>query len=181
MPFCVRNGVLKLKDNLWRKFERVVKPWQLVLAFVIILLFGLYKEANAEANVELGGTFLSGEFSDGGMLVLNETFDDKWVLGMGLTSPQRVEDRKGNVYTPRENLFIHGQRLVGITDNIDFGLGVGYFNATTRWNGSNFVASMSIEYDISENWSVKYRHFSNAGSASPNMGQDAFLVSYSFK
>lgn len=151
----------------------------MVLAFLVILLFGFYKEANAEINVEAGGTFLSGEYSEGQMLVLNETWD-KWRLGMGIVTEQEVTDRHGNFHEVRENLFIHGQRLVSITKNLDFGLGVGYFNAKTRWNGSNFVASMSVEYALDDKWSLKYRHFSNAGSATPNMGQDAFLVSYSF-
>ena len=165
--------------NLWRKIEEFVKPWMLVLAFIVLILFGFYKEANAEVTVELGPTFLSGEFSKSGGLVINETFD-KYRVGLGLTGTQRVKDRAGDVYHPRANLFLHAQRIVGISRNINFGLGVGYFNAKTRWNGSNFVASLSLEYTLNEKWSLNYRHFSNAGSAAPNMGQDIFLIGYTF-
>ena len=164
----------------WRKFEELVKPWMLVVVFVLLLLFGFYKEANAEVSVELGATFLSGEFSDGGGLLLSETFDDKWRIGMGFTSEQVVTDRSNDTYHVRNNLFVHGQRLVPITRNLDFGIGVGYFNATTRWNGSHFVASLSMEYSLNDKWSLNYRHWSNAGSASPNMGQDLFSVGYKF-
>lgn len=167
--------------NLWRKFEEVVKPWVMVLIFILLLLWGLSKEANAgETSVELGPTFLSGELSKSAALVLNETWDDRWRVGLGLIGPQEVVDRSGTKYDVRSNLFVHGQRLVGITENLDFGVGVAYFNAKTRWNGSNFVASLSVEYNMGDRWQLLYRHWSNAGSASPNMGQDVFLVGYKF-
>ena len=166
--------------NLWRKFESIVKPWMIVAIFVLIFLFGFWKESRAEVNVEVGATFLSGEFSDGAMLLMNETWEDKWRIGMGVSSPQEVTDRHENFHKVNENLFVHGQRLVSITEKWSLGLGVGYFNAKTRWNGSNFVASMSVEYDFNDNWGLKYRHWSNAGSATPNMGQDVFLISYTF-
>lgn len=170
-------------SNLWRKFEGVVKPWQIVAVFVLLLLFGLYKEAKAEevASVEFGGTFLSGEFSKGAMMVLNYTWDDRWRVGMGVSSKQEVTDRYENFHEVNENLFVHGQRLVEITPKLDLGLGVGYFNALTRWNGSHFVASMSVEYELNKNWSLNFRHWSNSGSASPNMGQDLFTIGYSFE
>ena len=170
-------------SNLWRKFESIVKPWQIVAVFILILLFGLYHEGHAEevVNVEVGPTFLSGEFSQGAILVLNSTWDDRWRVGMGVVAPQEVTDRYNNFHEVNENLFVHGQRIVEITPKIDLGLGVGYFNALTRWNGSHFVASMSVEYELSKNWSLNYRHWSNAGSASPNMGQDAFTIGYSFE
>lgn len=165
--------------NLWRKFEEIVKPWMMVALFILILLFGFWKESKADVQVELGPTFLSGEFSDGAALVLNEDWG-KWRIGMGVIGPQEVTDRSGTTYDVRTNLFVHGQRIVAITDNLDFSLGVGYMNALTRWNGTKFVASMSVEYSLNDHWSINYRHFSNAGSASPNMGQDIFLVGYKF-
>ena len=166
--------------NAWRKFEEMVKPRMLVAIFILLLLFGFYKEAHAEVSVEVGPTFLSGEFSDGGGLLVNETFNDKWRIGMGFISEQEVTDRSDDTYHVRNNLLVHGQRLVPLTRNLDLGIGVGYFNAKTRWNGSNFVASLSMEYSLNDKWSINYRHWSNAGSASPNMGQDLFTVGYRF-
>ena len=166
--------------NLWRRIEEKVKPWMMVLAFIIILLFGFWKESKAEVSVELGPTFLSGQFSDGAALVLNETFHDKYRVGMGVIAPQEVTTRGGNLHKIKTNLFVHGQRVVAISEKFDFGIGVGYFNAVSRWNGSKFVASLSIEYNINEDWSINFRHWSNAGSASPNMGQDLFTVGYKF-
>lgn len=169
-------------DNLWRKFERIVRPWMMVLLFIIILIFGFMRESRADVvSVELGPTMLSGELSEGAVLMVNQTWDERWRLGMGYVAEQKVTPRREPEMEVRPNLFIHGQRIVGITENFDLGLGVGYFNAKTRWNGSQFVASMSIEYSINDNWSLQFRHFSNAGSASPNMGQDMFTIGYSFR
>ena len=169
-------------DNLWRKFERIVKPWMIVLLFVIILLFGFHKEGKADevVSAEIGPTLLSGQFSEGAMLLVNYTWDDRWRIGMGVSSEQKVTPRNSPETNVRQNLYVHGQRLVHITSKLDFGLGVGYFNATTRWNGTNFVASMSVEYNFTDKWKLSFRHFSNAGSGSPNMGQDVLLIGYSF-
>jgi hypothetical protein len=153
----------------------------MVLAFIIILLLGFHKEANADVTVEIGPTFLSGELSKSGALIVNQDYG-KWRVGMGLTGAQRVVPRTEPETKVRQNLFVHGQRVVEIADNWDLGLGVAYFNARTRWNGTNFVASMSIEYGKTrwEHLRIRYRHFSNAGSASPNMGQDILLVGWRF-
>jgi len=168
--------------NLWRKFESVVKPWMIVVLFILVLLFGFYKESKAESvvSVELGPTLLSGEFSEGAALIVNQTWDERWRLGMGYISEQKVTPRREAETSVRANLFVHGQRIVSITDRIDLGLGVGYFNAKTRWNGSNFTASLSIEYSFSDRWGVNFRHWSNAGSATPNMGQDVFTAVWRF-
>lgn len=171
------------ETNLWRKVEAIFKPWMLVLAFLLVLLFAFHKEARAESvvSVELGPTFLSGEFSKSGMLILNQTWDDHWRIGMGVSGEQRVVPRREPETVVRANLFVHGQRVVALGEHFDLGIGVGYFNAKTRWNGSNFVASLSVEYSFSDRWGINYRHWSNAGSASPNMGQDVFTVRYSFR
>lgn len=152
----------------------------MVLVFIIVLLFGFCRESKAEVTAEMGPTFLSGEFSKGAALLINQTWDDKWRIGMGITSKQQVVPRTEPLTEVRQNLMVHGQRIVSITDNFSLGLGIAYWNATTRWNGTSFTASMSIEYSITDKWDVKWRHFSNAGSAAPNMGQDMLVIGYSF-
>ena len=67
--------------NLWRKVEAKIKPWMLVLAFLVLVLFGFYREAKAEVKVELGPTLLSGDFSKSAAAVFNERFGN-YVLGM---------------------------------------------------------------------------------------------------
>ena len=151
-----------------------------VVLFILVILWGFHREANAEVSVEIGPTLLSGQFSKGAALLVNQTWNETWRLGMGYTSEQGVVPRNEDFTEVRPNLFLHGQRIVSITDNFDLSLGVAYFNAKTRWNGSNFLASLSVEYHFNDTWSLNFRHFSNAGSASPNMGQDMFTVGYRF-
>ena len=168
------------EDNFTRKLEKVIKPWVLVLLFILGLLFLFAKESKAdEVTAELGATILSGQFSGGAALLIEQTWNDRWRIGMGLTSDQKVTPRTEPETNVRSNLMVHGQRLVG-TERFKLGIGVAYWNAKTRWNGSNFTASMSIEYDFTDKWGVRYRHFSNAGSASPNMGQDMITFGYRF-
>jgi hypothetical protein len=169
--------------NLWRKVEQIVKPWMLVVLFIIMFVLGLSNESKAEsvATVEIGPTLLSGQFSKGVGLMVNQTWDNKWRLGMGVTTEQSVVPRKEALTEVRQNLWIHGQRVVSITEKLDLGLGMAYFNAKTRWNGSNVVASLSIEYNFTDRWSASFRHYSNAGSASPNMGQDLLVIGYTFQ
>jgi hypothetical protein len=170
------------EDNLWRKIERYFRPWMMVAVFIIVLLFGFCRESKAETAVtaEIGPTFLSGEFSKGAGLMVHQTWDEKWRIGMGVTSKQGVVPRTEPFTEVRQNLMVHGQRVVAISDSWKLGLGVAYWNAKTRWNGTSFTASMSIEYHINDKWDVKWRHFSNAGSAAPNMGQDMLVVGYTF-
>lgn len=169
------------KKNWVRKLEAVVQPWVLVLLFLVAVVFGFAREARAdEVTVEIGPTFLSGEFSEGVGTAMYQTWDDRWRFGMGYISQQYVEPRREPRTYVRPNLYLQGQRLVPVSERFKLGIGVAYMNAETRWNGSKFVASLSIEFDINERWDVKFRHWSNAGSASPNMGQDMLVVGYSF-
>ncbi len=157
-----------------------IKPVYYVGLFLLVMLFGFCREAKAdEVSVEIGPTFLSAEFAKGGTLILSERFD-KYSVGMGVVSKQTVIDSSGDKYTPRQNLFVQAQRHVNITDSIDMGIGLAYFNATHRALGSNFTAALSLTYEVTDSFSIRYRHWSNAGSASPNMGQDAITIVYHF-
>lgn len=177
-------------DNWVRKLEKLIKPWVFVALFLLVLLLGFCQEAKAEVTAELGANFLSGQSSGGGALILTERWGGKYgsryAVGMGITGRQHVTDRSRDYYNVSQNYFAMAQRRVSFDlkgcehDCISFGIGVAYFNTRTRWNGSNFVAALSIEARPSARWSVNLRHFSNAGSASPNMGQDMITIGYTF-
>lgn len=166
--------------NLWRKFEAVVKPWMLIVTFILLLLFGFYKEAKAEVTLEIGPTFLSGDYSKGGIIMLRENFDNHYSIGLGYIYKQEVIDRHDRFYAVDENLFIQGQRHVDL-GNWDLALGVAYFNATNRALGSKFTAALSIGYEWDSGFGIHLRHWSNAGSGWPNMGQDALTFAWSFQ
>lgn len=166
--------------NLWRTLEGIAKPVGLILAFLLLLLFFFYKEAHADVQIEVGAGLLSGEFSQGGALVLDERFvDGKYALGIGYISEQEVTDRAGDLYEVRENLFVFAQRRV-CQRWLCLGIGAAHFNGTNRALGSKLTAALSIEA-VRGNWSLNIRHFSNAGSSPPNMGQDMLTLGYAFK
>ena len=166
--------------NVWRKIEEFIKPWMLIVAFILLVLFAAYKEARAEVSFELGAGFLSGEYSKGGMIMMSEDFDSKYSLSMGYISEQEVTDRHDRFYEVRENLFVQGQRKFDL-GNWELGLGVAYFNAETRALGSKFTAAISLGYEWDSGFGIFLRHWSNAGSATPNMGQDALTFRWAFK
>lgn len=166
--------------NWTRKLESILRPVYLIAAFVILLMVFFAKESKAEVQIEVGAGFLSGEFSQGGALLLTENFvDGKYLLGMGVISKQEVTDRAGDLYDLEENLFVMAQRRV-CQRWVCLGIGAAHFNATNRALGSKFTAALSIEL-VKDNWSLSLRHFSNAGSARPNMGQDLLTLGYAFK
>lgn len=168
------------KKNLWRRLESLVQPLYLVGLFVLLLTLGFCKEGRAdEVSMELGAAFLSGEYSKGQVLFINERFD-RYSIGLGVISDQEVTDRSGNTYFPEENIFLQGQRHVSLSQKFGLGIGAAYFNATNRAIGSKFEFTLSIHYQLSDRFSVQIRHWSNAGSARPNMGQDALTVGYHF-
>ena len=179
------------ESNLTRKFEKIIKPFFIVLTFIALLMFGFCREAKAEVTGELGAGFLSGQLSKGAALIVTERwggpYGSRYSVGMGYISEQEVTDRKENFHEVRENLFIMAQRRVSFDikgcpdhDCITLGIGPAYFNGISRWNGSKFVAALSVEFRPDEHWSVNIRHFSNAGSATPNMGQDLLTIGYTF-
>lgn len=166
-------------SNRWRDFEAKIKPLYIILFFLALILFAAHKEAKAEITVEVGPTFLSGEFADGGLLALTETFG-KYSVGVGYVSKQEVTDRSGTFYELDENAFVQAYRNFNVYRGFNLGLGATYFNATNRALGSNFAFSCLVNWQITDNLSLNFRHYSNAGSATPNMGQDALTIGWTF-
>lgn len=165
-------------SNLWRRVESKIKPWMFVLAFVILMGLGFCREAQAEVSMEIGPPMLSGEYSKGAAGSITERFD-LWAVGLGVISSQEVTDRSGTHYDLRSQLFMWIERRVQL-GKFELGIGPAYLNAINRANGSNFNATLLIEYRPGDHWTLSIRHFSNAGSVSPNMGQDMILVGYVF-
>lgn len=172
-----------MSDNWVRKIEKWFKPWMMIVAFILILILGFAKESKADertgVQVEIGGGFLSGQYSKAGAISVQQRFDNKFSLGMGYISEQWVIPRKEPKTWMQENLWVQGQRHVDL-GHFDLGIGIAYFNSTNRALGSHFVAALSVQYNVSDRWNIKLRHFSNAGSARPNMGQDMIMVGYRF-
>jgi hypothetical protein len=157
---------------------------------VLALFLLLFSTAQAEFNIEYGKANLSAEWT-GPTVVVNERWDN-WLVGIGWTGNQSVtpdgirnwyqENRPGEPIpsTPvGKNLFFHGQRLLRM-GGFEIGIGPAYFQNENRALGKQFVVSASVGYHINDHVWIGIRHFSNAGSGKPNMGQDMLNIGYIF-
>lgn len=149
----------------------------LVAAFLLLLVLGFCKEADAEVSIDIGPTFLSAEPGEGVFLLISERFE-KYSIGVGYTSEQYCHCTWATDL--EQNIFVQGQRHVSL-GRIDMGLGMAYWQNTNRALGKKMTFSLSIGTRISDRFGVHFRHYSNAGSGTPNLGQDAVVLSYTFR
>ena len=149
----------------------------LVAAFFILLCLAFCDDARAGVEIEVGPTFLSGEWSEGGVLLISETFENKFMVGAGYMSKQYCHCTWPTEV--RENIFIFGARKVRYK-KVDLSIGMAYFQNTNRALGKNLTFGLSLGYTFNKHWFINARHWSNAGSGSPNLGQDALTIGYSF-
>lgn len=151
-----------------------IQGYWILAIFIALLAFFFWKEAEG-AEFEVGPGLLSGEYSEGGALILNERVG-KWSIGGGYVSKQYCHCTYATDL--EENIFFHGQRIVEYK-MAEIGIGAAYFQNTNRALGKNLTWSLSIGLG-GDHWSVRFRHFSNAGSGSPNLGQDLLTLGYKF-
>jgi hypothetical protein len=148
--------------------------WIIAVFLLVIGYFFWYEDANA-AEFEIGPALLSGEYSEGGTLIFTERVG-KWSLGGGYVSEQYCHCTWPT--SLKENIFFQGQRIVE-HKKFEIGLGAAYFQNTNRALGKNLTWALSLGYG-GEHLSVRFRHYSNAGSGSPNLGQDMVTLGYNF-
>lgn len=151
-----------------------VPGWSMVLVFLVVLCFFAYQRANA-LELELGPGFLSGEYSEGGTLMLTDSVGN-WDIGGGVVSKQHCHCRSPEDL--EDNIFFQAQHIIEYK-RAEIGIGAAYFQNTNRALGKNLTWSLSIGFG-GEHWSIRARHFSNAGSGSPNLGQDFLTFGYEF-
>ena len=167
-----------MASNWTRKLEAIVKP--VVLVIILLVSFIFMAKSEAEMRVEVGMGMLSGDWSNGvGLLISEKIGDGKYSVGLGYLQEQEVVDRHHRYYDIDENLFVQAQRHV-MWKKLEISVGAAYFNATNRALGSNFTAALGVHYNFSDSLSLGFRHYSNAGSGTPNMGQDILMVGWRF-
>lgn len=162
------------------------KPLYLVGLFILLMLYLFAREAKADVQIEVGVTNLSGDWARGGVLMLSERFG-RYDLGIGYVSKQNVTVTCGPhlpatsrcAFEIRENIFIHAQRIVKYK-RCEMGLGPAWFQNTSRVFGKQFNFGMMVGCNIFKQAFVRIRHWSNAGSASPNLGQDVITIGWRF-
>jgi hypothetical protein len=162
-----------------------IKPWHIVVLFVLALFYLFAREVKADVSVELGKTNISGSWA-GEALLIHERFG-KYDVGMGLIGRQEFDASCGyNIprypkcqFDVRPNMFIHAQRIVPYKKCF-MGIGPAWFQNTSRISNRLFQWSLMIGCSVSDKISVRIRHFSNAGSGSPNLGQDMITIGWRF-
>jgi len=173
--------LLDFFKNLNFDFFKNRKPvFWMVIAFLGLLALFLANEARADSTTQMsvGATVLSGQFSSGFAIDVTERFGGKWDLSVGWTSDQICRCGEGEVEV-ESYMFVKGQRIVQLK-GFELGLGAGYVSETNRVFGQNLVYALSIGYNFDGGISVIWDHFSNGGTASPNLGQDTLTFGYRF-
>ena len=163
--------------------------WAFIIAFIVLL--ALTSRAEAETEFEYGATFVHGKYSDGSAIFFSETWDGKYLIGLGLIGDQEGtwtfwrpvslghEVPIKEVVTMGSNMLVHAQRLVTYK-KVTLGLGVAKWQHTNKLIGDELGFSLSIRVRLGNNIGLSYRHFSNGGTATPNTGQDILLIGYRF-
>ena len=129
-------------------------------------------------NIEAGPAFLSGEFSEGGLLLISDRVTPKWELSLAYVSEQHCHC--AGVNELMENIGITGARL-GQYKSLEFGIGASFWQNENRAFGEKFNVHALLGWNVSKKFAVRYRHWSNAGSGRPNLGQDALSLAWFFK
>ena len=156
-----------------------IEGWKIVAVFVVVLFayFGCEAaRADSSVFVEAGGTVLSGETSKGVALILGQEFG-RWELSGGYVSYQICRCNYPEDLEP--NIFVQGQRVVELGPTA-LGIGMAYFQNTNRALGKNLTWSLMMQWNVNDRLALQFRHWSNAGSGKPNLGQDLISIAYRF-
>ena len=163
----------------------------IIWAFVaLLILFLIYNDAEAsETRLEVGPTFLSTDPSHGVAVMISEVWADKFLVGFGLIGQQDGKFSEGTVFV-ENNIMVQGQFVVqgparwSWSKDIEMGAGLAFFQNTNRALGLPLVFSLTLGYERPQRgWRpdrFNYRHYSNAGSGSPNGGQDLLMFGWDF-
>lgn len=162
--------------------------------FLILFLFGLFKDAKADeptytVETSIGQSWKSGEWlGDLGRASL--LVNDRWQVSLGYVGQQEFSDRE----TIEDHLYISLDRRVFFRDEaarLQPWLGLGF---AVLPNGENWRVTLPISFHLQAgviykdcigpfNCVLQWDHISNGGLADKNPGWDAQLIGlqYQFK
>ena len=122
--------------NDWKVVFKKPTTWA-ILIFLVVLFFMLSKEAKAETAFELapGTLHVAGNRYNGLMLIIEERWQDKYAIAMGLTSTWDCLDVNDCVRGEgKPNQMVMFQRVV-LYKKFELGLGLSYWsNVSPAWN-----------------------------------------------
>jgi hypothetical protein len=67
---------------------------------------------------------------------------------------------------------VHGQVVAHTWGGFELGIGVAHLQHADAYNSGDIDFSLSLQRRVYKNFYLRYQHFSNAGTSSPNQGRD---------
>ena len=147
-----------------------------IKGFILILLFlGMFiwfGSVKADTMIEIGPSQVGSEMSAGVMLTLTERIAGKYDFTVGYITEQNFVSTwqgkkcKSCEWTVKEQLFAGVELVVTapFTDKLRLGIGPYIFQRADRIGTDTFRMGLSIEYQFTDRFGLRARHFSLAGS-----------------
>lgn len=135
---------------------------------LIIMLVLATRLSGAETVAEFGATHSSWQENYGTVLILQERWD-KYAVSFGLIGAQTI----GGIRT-NEQMIVGVERRFNV-GRWTFGVGPYVFSDKNVISSANLNGRTFVEYSISNHWSVKFSHFSNANSGKDIKVRDAII------
>lgn len=152
-----------------------------VIAFIVVFVAALAvpKCAHAEesyARVGVGSTVVRGPAP---VLDLEFVYPDAGPADANLEVGATFIGGSTLKDAYQQNNFALSAAIVDGLGPFEFGLGAAYLQNVDTYNGSHVNFKLLVGYKWKK-LSVRWSHFSNGGSVSPNKGRDAITVNYRF-
>ncbi len=157
------------------------KPEVVVILVIFAVGFFWIRGCNAaETMLEYGAGVLSGEYSEGQYISIEERFDEgRYSVGFTLMGEQVCQCGEGLVPVD-VNIAIYVSRNV-FWKRLELGIGIAWWESINRAIGSHLTLQPRIAIRITENFDLRlWTHNSNSGLSKPNLGQDRIGFSYRF-
>lgn len=147
-----------------------------LLAFVVLRCT---ESEAAETTIELGAAIASDDLS-GIALGFSERFYGKWEVGAMLYGEQDFRKPEGDL-TIGNNAIFYAGRVVNWQRRLELSLGLAYWQNTNRLGGCHTTFALGVGLRLSTHAWLSARHFSNAGTCTPNSGQDSLTFAWRFQ
>jgi len=167
--------------------SKLKSPWKsgvtiaITLFILAWLVIGTKAEAKTIFGVSAGATFVGGEQYESETIMITETLDDKYELGIALmlrlACTEDSECARGEYDSANQLIFV--QRVVRYKA-FQMGIGVGYSHNKLPTYNTHTPFILSMRYDLTGRLSVGYFHESCGGSCTSNSGKDMIYIGYSF-
>ncbi len=157
-------------------------PKPAIIAIVLFIMCWLWmRSCEGETLFTVGAGMTSAEFSDSTGIIFSERFNDKWQVDLVLIGEQAGNFKEGTTQI-RNNFSIGVSRIVmSRHKRFELGLGVAKWQNTSRIFGCDMTFHLNLAWNIQRRWALTWDHWSNAGTCTPNSGQELISIRYKFR